>query len=317
MMNKMLLLRYIEGAVTDQEKVTIVTWLDADPEHMREYLSLRKLHDITLWQQPASASLSTRVKDRAPAWSLRSVSINVAKVAAIFMLALFVYKFLLPGYSAPQAVEMQTLYVPAGQRALITLVDGTKVWLNANTTFSFPNQFLGQKREVQLQGEGYFDVIKDKTIPFLVKTENYDIKVWGTEFNVMAYPGNNLFETSLLEGSVEVMKSGGAQGAFIQPNERLFWDGKSLKKAPIIHYNHFLWKEGIISFDNERFPDLVKKLELYFDLKIDVRNELLLKYRCTGKFRTKDGVEHILKVLQLSNDFKFKMDDKQNLIVIE
>ncbi len=316
-MDKTLLLRYIEGEVSDQDKATVVNWLDADPENMKEYLSLRKLHDLTLWQESGRAPLLANVPVKSGPRFGRSILISTTKVAAIFMLALLVYKFLLPGSPAPESVALQTLHVPAGQRALITLVDGTKVWLNANTTFTFPNQFSDQKREVRLQGEGYFDVTKDKTNPFLVKTENYDVKVWGTEFNVMAYPGNDLFETSLLEGSVEVMKSGGAQGAFIQPNERLFWDGKSLKKAPIIHFNHFLWKEGIISFDNEKFPDLVKKLELYFDLRIEVRNEKLLKYRCTGKFRTKDGVEHILKVLQLSNDFTFKMDDKQNLIVIE
>jgi ferric-dicitrate binding protein FerR (iron transport regulator) len=160
-------------------------------------------------------------------------------------------------------------------------------------------------------------VAGNKSKPFIVKTEKYDIKVLGTKFNLMAYSGKGIFETSLLEGSVEVLNSGGSKGILIKPNEQIFQKNGQLIITSIINMNHFLWKEGIISFENEYFPELVKKLELYFDLKIAVKNDKILKYRCTGKFRTKDGVEHILKVLQLSNKFSYKVDDKQNIITIE
>jgi len=81
--------------------------------------------------------------------------------------------------------------------------------------------------------------------------------------------------------------------------------------------NHQLWKEGIISFQDESFTELVNKLQLYFDMKIEVKNDKILNYRCTGKFRTKDGVEHILKVLQLRNKFDYTIDEKTNTIIIE
>lgn len=88
-------------------------------------------------------------------------------------------------------------------------------------------------------------------------------KVWGTRFNVMAYSGNAIFETSLLEGSVELLKPGTEKGVLIQPNERIFLENNHLVRAPISHFNHFLWKDGLISFDNESFPEMVSKTYLF------------------------------------------------------
>ena len=283
---------------------------------MREFLALRKLHDITLWQSSDEANpLTTHTKPRTFI-GVRYLAIELVKIAAIFIVAILGAKYFLQSPDVVDPVAMQTIRVPAGQRAELTLTDGTKVWLNAKTTFVFPNHFDPQCRIVTIDGEGYFEVTSNNQ-PFTVKTPIYDIKVWGTKFNVMAYSGKPFFETALFEGSVELLNPGGEKGELIHPNERIFLDNDRLKRAPISNYNHFLWKEGMISFDNESFPEMVRKLELYFDLKIVVKNKSLLSYTCTGKFRTKDGVDHILKVLQLSNHFRFKIDDKLNTITID
>jgi len=314
-MNQELLIRYITGDATADEKSCIAEWLDTDPENMREFLAFRKLYDITLWHednpevQKQNPSIST--------FKIRKFLVGALKVAAIFAVAFLGARYLQPISPAFTPVAMQTIHVPAGQRAELTLTDGTKVWLNAKTTFVFPNHFTANSRNVTLDGEGYFDVASNKNQPFIVKTEKYDVKVWGTQFNVMAYTGNPIFETSLLEGSVELLSPGTEKGLLILPNERIFLKNNRLVRAPINNFNHFLWKEGLISFDNESFPEMADKLELYFDLKINLKNDQILNNRYTGKFRMKDGVEHILKVLQLSNKFRFKIDEKLNLITIE
>lgn len=316
-MNTELLFKYIAGDCTDQEKVTITNWLDSDPENMREFLSLRKLHDLTIWQTSPSVKIVQKPIRKIRNWAGKHIYIQVMKIAAVFLVAIFVSRFLFPESKRENSVAMQTIHVPAGQRAEITLVDGTKVWLNAKTTFIFPNYFSGSSRNVTLDGEGFFNVSSNKLKPFIIKTKKYNIKVLGTKFNLMAYSGKGIFETSLLEGSVEVLKSDGSKGIIIKPNERIFLENGQLVITSITNMNHFLWKEGIISFNNESFPELVKKLELYFDLKIEVKNDKILNYRCTGKFRTKDGVEHILKVLQLGNKFSYSIDDKLNMITIK
>lgn len=316
-MDKELLLKYIAGDCTDQEKVDITNWLDSNHDNMQEYLALRKLYDISIWQTPPIIQFKQKPKEKSFFRSLRPVYIEVIKIAAILVVAIVVSRYLFPGSMEENPVVMQTLKVPAGQRAEISLEDGTKVWLNANTILTFPNQFSGSTREVRIDGEGFFDVTSNKSKPFIIKTEKYDIKVWGTKFNLMAYSGHGIFETSLLEGSVEVMEAGSNKGILIRPDERIYLEDNRLVVAPIVHLNHFLWKEGIICFDDEAFPELVKRLELCFDLKIEVKNDKILSYRCTGKFRTKDGVEHILKVLQLSNKFRYTINDKLNTIIIE
>ncbi len=316
-MNQESLIRYIAGNSTAEEKSNMAEWLDADPENMREFLAFRKLYDITLWQQENTDVQITNPSGSKERYKFRMLVFEALKVAAIVAVAFFGARYFLPSATTIEPVAMQTIHVPAGQRAELTLTDGTKVWLNAKTTFIFPNHFSANSRNVTLDGEGYFDVTSNKEQPFIVKTSKYDVKVWGTQFNVMAYSGNPIFETSLLEGSVELLSPGMEKGMMINPNERIFLENNHLVRAKISHFNHFLWKDGLISFDDESFPEMVSKLELYFDLKIDIKNDKILNNRYTGKFRTKDGVDHILRVLQLSNQFKFKVDEKLNLITIQ
>lgn len=311
------LISYIVGDASEEEKIRISEWLNSDTEHMREFLALRKLYDITLWQEKDKPNQLTLPPKSKTGFRVRKLVIELAKIAAIFVIALMAVPYFFKPSKVIEPVAMQSIAVPPGQRAELTLSDGTKVWLNAKTTLIFPNHFDADCRIVTLDGEGYFEVTSNKKLPFTVRTPKYDLKVWGTKFNVLDYSCKPFFETALFEGSVELLNPGGTKGELINPNERIFLDNGHLKSAPIRNYNHFLWKEGMISFDNESFPEMVRKLELYFDLKIIVKNKSLLSYTCTGKFRTKDGVDHILKVLQLSNHFHFNIDEKLNIITID
>jgi len=313
-----LLLKYINGDCTDEEKVTIADWLDADPKNMKEYLALRKLNDIMIWQTDADVAPQKKIKEKTVSRRGNKYLIEVLKIAAIFVFAFLISHYFLPGnISQIHEGTLQTLRIPAGQRAEITLGDGTKVWLNAKTTLTFPDQFSEDVRQVRLDGEGFFDVSPDKSRPFIVSTAKHQVKVWGTKFNLMAYSNSEGFETSLLEGAVEVLTPGSSTGLMLKPNEQATLKDGQMVVGSIHNMDHFLWREGILSFDNAAFTELVHQLELYFDLTIEVKNNRVLNYRCTGKFRTKDGVEHILKVLQLENKFSYTIDDKRSKITIE
>ena len=98
---------------------------------------------------------------------------------------------------------------------------------------------------------------------------------------------------------------------------RTYEENGILKKDTIEHENYFLWKEGLICFYDEPVDKMIKKLQLYYDVKIDVQNKTLLNNRYSGKFRTKDSVEHVLKVLQLNNKFSYEKDNDRNLITIK
>ena len=315
-MNQELLNKYIAGDATPEEKEEVARWLDADKKNMKEFLALRKLYDISIWQQEQTPVAKDNLSLGNKRWTLRSASFELAKVAAIFILAFtIVYSFLINEDN--DSAKMQTIFVPPGQRAELTLTDGTKVWLNAKTTFTFPDKFTANNRRVTLDGEGYFDVTKNPEKPFIVNTERYDIKVMGTEFNVTAYSGSSVFETSLLKGAVEVFSPAKDTKVSLEPHMRTYEENGILKKDTIEHENYFLWKEGLIGLYDEPVDKMIKKLQLYYDVKIDVQNKTLLNNRYSGKFRTKDGVEHVLKVLQLNNKFSYEKDNDRNLITIK
>lgn len=308
-MDDKLLQLYFEGRATDEQSRSITEWLDADEANMKYYQHLCRLYEINLWdEQPVTVSVS-RLKVKS-----RRFVLEFLKIAAVFALG-----FLLNNrMNIPDKdIFMQTVQVPAGQNAQVTLADGSKVWLNAGSTLHFPTRFPGKERLVNLEGEGFFEVQANKEKPFIVSTTSYTIKALGTTFNVNAYKKSKDFETSLLTGKVEVADHAGKQTILLSPNNRVVLEGNKLKTLPIQDSEYFLWREGIICF-NEPLSEVLKKLELYFDVKIEVNNKRVLQneQHCIGKFRSRDGLEHILEVLQLTSHFSYKKDDEKNLVTI-
>lgn len=301
------LLKYIQGEVSPQETEQVVRWIDACEENRRQYMALRRLYEISLWNNDA-----IQVKRRI---NPRRFGLSILKYAAILTIAFAGALFYL--CTQKEEAKMQTLYVPSGQRAELILADGTKVWLNSHSTLRFPEHFTTDARTVELEGEGYFAVTYDEKAPFTVKTYRYDIRVLGTEFNVKAYPKDDTFETSLLNGSVAVQESGKPEIFKIKPNECLSYKEGALQISPINDLNYFHWREGLFCFNNESIGDLIEQLELYYDVTILIQREELANQRYSGKFRIKDGIEHVLKVLQLNHSFDYTINDEKNEIIIK
>lgn len=303
-MDDKLLQLYFEGRTTEEQSRSITEWLDADEANMKYYQHLCRLYEINLWdEQPVTVSVSrSKVKSR------RFV-LEFFKIAAVFALGFSLNNRM----NIPDKdIFMQTVQVPAGQNAQVTLADGSKVWLNAGSTLHFPTRFPDKERLVNLEGEGFFEVQANKEKPFIVSTTSYTIKALGTTFNVNAYKKSKDFETSLLTGKVEVADHAGKQTILLSPNNRVVLERDKLKTLPIQDSEYFLWREGIICF-NEPLSEVLKKLELYFDVKIEVNNKRVLQneQHCIGKFRSRDGLEHILEVLQLTSHFSYKKDDEK------
>ncbi len=319
-MNRELLEKYIKGDfLTDEERLNVVEWINSSPENYEQYKSLHKVHDILLWNDEIELTGENTGEEHIGKSNMRRLFFSFSKYAAVLLVAVIGSYFFFSKNSGSDesSPSMHRLFVPAGQRAELSLPDGTKVWLNAKTTFTFPEKFDKDNRNVQLDGEAYFDVEKDEKRPFTVSTNKYDIKVLGTEFNVTAYSESSLFETSLLEGEVEITGSNEAIPCRLTPNNQAYLENGRLKVIALTDQGHLLWKEGIIYFDNESVEDIMSKLELYFDVKISIKNRSLMSYRYSGKFRTKDGVEQVLKVLQLKHKFKYTKDDVNNIITID
>ena len=218
---------------------------------------------------------------------------------------------------AEEMVTYEEFTTPSGQRAMVKLHDGTTVWLNARSTLRYPNHFAREERKVELDGEAFFDVEHNEHKPFVVSTEKLDIKVLGTKFNVFAYKGREEFNTALLEGSVKVYERMNEEKAlFMNPNECVELKDNKLVKRPMGNTDFLLWKEGIYAFDDVPFEDIIKKFELYYDIVITVNNSKLMKYKFSGKFRQRDGVESALRTLRKVYYFTYIKDEENNNIII-
>lgn len=306
-----LLQRYLSGDATESEKELVMEWINEHPNHLREYMALRKMHDTIMWQ-----SEQTTIKERQNGIFFRIALRELMKIAAVIAIAILgIHLFF--DTEKEERVSFQTIYVPLGQRTELTLFDGTRVWLNSGTRFTFPSCFGRDTRSVQLDGEGYFKVAKDSIHPFIVETEKYNVQVLGTEFNVKAYSTDSTWETSLIQGSVALYASKvPQQKTKLMPHTMACLQNGHLIKRPIQELNDFLWREGILNFDDNNIAEMIGKLQLYYGIKIEVHNKYLLSQHYTGKFRIKDGIEHILKVLQLNNHFTYTKDDEKNIITI-
>lgn len=317
-MNFDLLKKYLEGNTSQSERDEVFRWIKLSPDNETELNQLRKLQDIFLWHLPGKKNtLSDRRRKIGPAilWG----------VIAIFLVGVCLSIFFYHSYFLRQEGEvvlsdnlkgMEQVVVPWGQSVKLLLADGTNVWLNSNSKLVFTSSFEENQRVVQLQGEGFFEVAHDPQHPFIVEVGQYRVKVLGTEFNVKAYHSDTHFEASLLSGSVEINRKETSENLLLKPQERVIITDNEVKLTTI-GVNDFLWREGILFLDNKSIYEIALLLEQYYDTKIHIAEGRQITRKYTGKFRLQDGAVHILKVLELQNDFIVKNDTINNLITIE
>jgi transmembrane sensor len=237
--------------------------------------------------------------------------------AALILIAstFFATRYFLVGSDGE--MEPNRLVVPAGQRAQLTLPDGTSVWLNAQSTLTYPARFSGRSRRVTVSGEAYFDVASNSRKPFIVSTQEMEMRVLGTEFNVYSYPEADYIRTDLVEGSLMVYSKRSPQTRVtLKPNEQVVMREGKMYVRKINSPDYFLWKDGIYSFENERLIDIIEKLQLYYDVKIIVKDPEIFNVRYTGKFRQRDGIDEILRIIQKIQKFNVQKDTENNVITI-
>jgi transmembrane sensor len=316
---------YFQGKLSRAERTELLKSIEEDEVLKNEFLNMQNVHAIMSLSSEEEDSEEgiisyhnflkkrNRIKNR-------GLAMRFLKCAAIIAVVISMSLFVALNVSKPlgQAITENTLFVPAGQRAVIKLQDGTEVWLNAQTTLIYPSQFVGSERRVYISGEGFFTVAKNEKMPFIVSTDQADIKVLGTTFNVNSYPDTDFTQTSLLEGSVEICRLGDEKATItLKPNQQAILKDNEVRVDEIPFHNHFLWKEGIYCFNNEPISAILKKLEVYFNVKIIVENNCLSDAMITGKFRQTDGIDEILRILKKTKDFKIEKNADGNVITIK
>lgn len=217
-------------------------------------------------------------------------------------------------------VALNEVNVPFGKKSTLVLADGTKVWLNAGSRFAFPQKFEGNRREVHLDGEAYFEVTKNKNQPFIVSTRNIDVEVLGTKFNLSAYQSDNFSETVLLEGAVKVQDKGKLfnDKLELKPNQKAtyYTDNKELIRLEAPDANKQIsWINGWYQFSNQNLITVLDKLERYYNIRfiLDPAQESKA-FPISGKLDLKGSINEVMAVLSKVAKINYQISDNEIII---
>ncbi len=257
-------------------------------------------------QQPSIKSGTTR---RIPSFFKYAAVVLFSALFTVNMYKLFPSKKM---EAATNFVE-----VPAGQRVSLTLSDGTKVWLNSGSIFTYPTGFAARNRKVTLSGEALFDVTHDEEKPFIVHSDLMYVRVKGTKFNLKAYPQEEVSVT-LAEGSVEVCSNDHDYQVTLKPNEQVSYsekDGWILSENTNIGLTQ-AWIKGELYFVDESLTKIARSLEHRFGVEICIKDRLLASDSLTCRFRETDSLEHILSLLKETGliDYRILKNGKIDII---
>lgn len=204
---------------------------------------------------------------------------------------------------------MNQLIVPYGKHSFITLSEGTKIWLNSGSKLIFPPAFRGKTREVILVGEALFDVAKDQSKPFYVKTDAFSLKVYGTKFDVRAYEQDKDYHIVLVEGKVSMNANEHLKGeeVFLAPNQKatLSKGEANFEITPVENMeNYIAWVDGYLTFTNEQVVDLLVRVSRYYNVEIVVESPENLE-TIYGKLDLKDDLERVLDGIAFISKTKY------------
>ena len=285
----------------------IKEWSESSADNHRSLLRERKLFDAMLVlssmksgkeERPAPAIRRPRRLVRELLKAAAIIAVTVCSTTAIWFSI---------GNNRYAHMAMQTVTVPAGQRANVILADGTSVWLNAGTTLTYPSIFDGDRREVTLDGEAYFDVTHNEEQPFRVRTHQMDIEVLGTEFNVKCYADEGVMEATLVEGQVGLSDEG-AGSVVLEPGEQAVVgegvQGIAVREVNVQHY--IGWRENRLSFQGETLEEIMQVLARWYDIEVVFEDARLRGLEFSGNLDKYTDIDSFFRLFELGAEVRFE-----------
>lgn len=242
----------------------------------------------------------------------------VYRVAAVILILLLP----LAGYWKGQEALRQTfsdmvVEAPLGARTKLYLPDGTLVWLNAGSKITYSQGFGMDNRQLNLEGEGYFEVIHNPKLPFEIHTHEVDLRVLGTKFNFKNYSDDEEITVNLLEGKVALHNGlKPMSDLYLSPNEKMVMNKRTgeMVKAKTRAENSILWTNDELFFDEELLQDIAKKLMRSYDVKIEIADSLKNR-RFYGSFKVMGNtIEEVLETIASTNRMKYRYENEKYIL---
>ncbi|KJF45708.1 FecR family protein [Draconibacterium sediminis] len=314
---------WFEDSLSREEKQKVSEWIDASDENARSFNEFEKVWQQTerlrSMQKYDAVQALQKVHKRIHNTTKTSFVEIFKRIAAVLILPLLfasIYFYLQEPDIAPEAQQWYTLKTETGMRSQFELPDGTYVFLNSNTSLRYPLAFSGNTREVELQGEAYFDVAKNDEKPFLVNTGKIVVEVTGTEFKASNYTDEQLVEVVLVEGSVNLCQcAASGQRSVIQalkPGDKATLAGSDNKlfveQVDVAKY--IAWKNGVLMFRDDSMEDVVRRLNRWYNVDIDISSVYLEDYVYTATFEDETLIQ-VLDLLKLSAPIDYRIKNRK------
>lgn len=222
-------------------------------------------------------------------------------------------EYKLTGSSKPSETLFNTLSTPRGGQYKLNLPDGSQVWLNAASSIKYPTTFHGNERKVDISGEVYFEIAHDARMPFKVRVNGMEVKVLGTHFNVNAYSDEMAIKTSLLEGSIELSKSGSIVPLKPGQQAQLVTSSGNIQVVDDIDMNEVVaWKNGYFSFNKADLQTVMRQIARWYDVEISYEGIIPQRF-FGGKIDRNSNASEVLKILEESK-VHFTIDNKRIIV---
>jgi len=310
--------KFLSGELPPEEKESLMASLEANEEMRTEAAQLKNSWEAAqLTDAPGDEEIArkgwemfneTNNPKKTVMWTFWRVA-SAAAVAAILIVASFFTGYF--SHDKSSVTAYHTLIVPVGQKAQLTLSDGSEIWLNSSSKLIYPEKFTSKRREIQLEGEGLFKVASNKKKPFVVKTGMINVVATGTQFNVSAYPEDNWIATTLIEGAVKLQSNTDRRGFELESGQIAIFN-KQEQRISVKNTDtdmQISWIHGEYQFKDMTLEDLAKRLERYFNRTIVFEDESLKQRKFTGTFYNSQSIENILRVIETSTNMQYRIND--------
>lgn len=329
-----LIQRYLAGETSEQESLQMQEWLQASEENRQLFASHKKLwlnagalagyNSDQVRRSKETVDLKIRNSETQQSLERAKMRIRILAYAALVFLLLGIASimYILQKDTSVKQGEILAggkIEVPYGSKILVTLPDGSKVWVNAGSEISYPSDFGVTSRNVYLTGEAYFDVAKMEKIPFYVNTDVVKIKVFGTAFNVKAYSDDEGVETTLDRGAISITCNGTPDREInVKPKQKITIL-RDAQKPPIsskVKNTDAItaWKDNRLVFEQEPLWSLAKQLERRYNVQIRFNSEKIKSLRFTAAIKEMP-IEQVLKAISLSSPISYSITGSEIILM--
>ncbi|MEQ8472321.1 MAG: FecR domain-containing protein [Marinoscillum sp.] len=326
-----LIYKYIQNELSPQERKKLEKWIEEDEDHamlFKNFVGHWELSEMDVnlakyrvWKE---FSKSPELHILKPDEKKSNLWGHLWKVAAMILIAggLFIYfEWNENGYSAHHEIPQEQLITKEtafGQKLTVHLPDGSRAKLNCGSTLSYNSHFAEGERTVVLEGEAFFDIVKDKSKPFRINSRGAQITVLGTSFNVNSYPDNKNTVVTVKSGKVSVRDIGNTMETIAVKDEKVLFDKKSntMRKDKAIHPEmDFGWVENYLSFDGLDLYDAMNLVERWYGVEVTFNSKIRTSESFTARFKN-PTLQEVMKSLAFAYDVKYQIDKNRNVEIL-